>query len=349
MSKRDDDSQADIDIGMTTAERRRRRRRGAGLRVPSDNVPRRTNPPASDARPVPEDPSLAMSIAYSFTTETSEPVVRTAQSAEQASFHEPVAPEAMTTMIDPVPVPVEHADFESKTREMTAVDLEELGLQKMVTEVLAPEPMFTVPDASDAGDVAEVEPEMEIEVQVNASGSLGSLARLDSSEELDVEIAVEEATSIGPPPVAPLARREDARTLRPERLRTVALSDEDLEEVREVVRGGTSPSLREPAPEHAPAHENGAQHPVDWQPPVAIAGTPRAPRSAASEMWDEETPLPRPSLADAQRIDDPAKRLVIPGAGDRSNRTMPLSPVDIEIERSDESGSMPEIDIADLS
>ena len=45
MAKSDDDSASDMDVGMTTAERRRRRRRGGGLRVPSDNVPRRSNPP----------------------------------------------------------------------------------------------------------------------------------------------------------------------------------------------------------------------------------------------------------------------------------------------------------------
>ncbi len=66
MSKRDDDSQADMEVGMTTAERRRRRRRGGGLRVPSDNVPRRSTTPPVVAL-VPEDPALAMSIAYSFT------------------------------------------------------------------------------------------------------------------------------------------------------------------------------------------------------------------------------------------------------------------------------------------
>ena len=58
---------------MTTAERRRRRRRGGGLRVPSDNVPRRapTAPPV--VAPVPEDPALAMSIAYSFSNDASSP------------------------------------------------------------------------------------------------------------------------------------------------------------------------------------------------------------------------------------------------------------------------------------
>src|SRR5437762_3245201 len=48
-----------MEVGMTTAERRRRRRRGGGLRVPSDNVPRRSSTPPVVA-PVPEDPALAI-------------------------------------------------------------------------------------------------------------------------------------------------------------------------------------------------------------------------------------------------------------------------------------------------
>ena len=90
MSKRDDESQSDLEVGMTTAERRRRRRRGGGLRVPSDNVPRRTNPPV--VAPVPEDPSLAMSIAYSFTSEASEPVPRVTVETPVPKFADPIAP-----------------------------------------------------------------------------------------------------------------------------------------------------------------------------------------------------------------------------------------------------------------
>jgi hypothetical protein len=63
--RRDDPELPEAEEGGTTSERRRRRRRGAGLRVPSDNVPRRTQPQPVVA-PVPEDPNLAVSIAYSF-------------------------------------------------------------------------------------------------------------------------------------------------------------------------------------------------------------------------------------------------------------------------------------------
>ena len=96
MSKRDDDSQTDMEVGMTTAERRRRRRRG-GLRVPSDNVPRRSSTPP--VAPVPEDPALAMSIAYSFSAESSEPVPRPRDSAPSFEHHE-----GMPTVIDPVAI-----------------------------------------------------------------------------------------------------------------------------------------------------------------------------------------------------------------------------------------------------
>ena len=124
MSKRDEDSQPnEMEVGMTTAERRRRRRRGAGLRVPSDNVPRSRTPTAPPP-PVPEDPALAMSIAYSFRSDESGPVPR----AIGREPSEPIAPEPMSTLIDPPSGPIDAQDFEMKTREMSAVDLESLGL-----------------------------------------------------------------------------------------------------------------------------------------------------------------------------------------------------------------------------
>ena len=50
-------------------QRLRRRRKGGGLRVPSDNVPRRpgrASEPPDVAAPAPEDPRLAVSVAYAF-------------------------------------------------------------------------------------------------------------------------------------------------------------------------------------------------------------------------------------------------------------------------------------------
>jgi SAM-dependent methyltransferase len=73
---------------------------------------------------VPEDPSLAMSIAYSFSPEAQDAAPRTSRETVPTFEHH----EVMPTVIDPVSGPVEQADFEMQTREMTAVDLEALGL-----------------------------------------------------------------------------------------------------------------------------------------------------------------------------------------------------------------------------
>lgn len=268
MSKRDDDSgvhsTSDMEAGMTTAERRRRRRRGGGLRVPSDNVPRRSTTPPVVA-PVPEDPSLAMSIAYSFTSDASEPVQRMAAGDDVPSF-DPVAPEAMSTVIDPPSAPVESQDFEMKTREMSAVDLEALGLTEpgSSASTRTSQPQIAVPRVA-------VEPSPRtVEVDVDMGGFDGgstldssSRSRLGTEPSFDpppagpakVMGAVRAGTEPGeqphPPPPPPVA----ARVTR-ERLKTMALSEDDLEEVREAYRAATAtPPAGQPvvAPVPAPA------------------------------------------------------------------------------------------------
>jgi SAM-dependent methyltransferase len=194
VSKRDEDSQSDMEVGMTTAERRRRRRRGGSLRVPSDNVPRSRTPTAPPA-PVPEDPALAMSIAYSFTNDASGPVPRSVNNEISA----PVAPEAAVTVIDP-PVPGAAEDFEMKTREMSAVDLEALGL-------------------SDSGSG----------MPYARKSSPGMPApRIDKTVEIDVDVTIDE------PVTAQMTAVEDGKKARVpgNRHKTVALSEDDLEEVR---------------------------------------------------------------------------------------------------------------------
>src|SRR6185312_6247648 len=116
----DDAGASDMEAGMTTAERRRRRRRGGGIRVPSDNVPRSRTPTAPPP-PRPEDPALAMSIAYSFTNDASGPVPRHVDGRDAREVSGPA------TIADPQSNG-ESGDFETKTREMSAVDLEALGL-----------------------------------------------------------------------------------------------------------------------------------------------------------------------------------------------------------------------------
>jgi SAM-dependent methyltransferase len=285
---------------MTTAERRRRRRRGGGLRVPSDNVPRRTNPPV--VAPVPEDPSLAMSIAYSFTSEASEPVPRVTVETPVPKFADPIAPEMTQTVIDPPSSQVESADFEMKTREMSAVDLQALGLEE--------------PNGS--------------------SGSSGRFRRAERPEEVDVDMGLdgntldedpdEEATAMTAPPV-----RE-----RRERVKTVALSDEDLEEVRESMRKDTTVHRAQTQPSTPPPAVHTA---VTKQ----IAVQPDQ-RPAAESMWPSEPePVAKPMAGPTPK--KPVENTTGP--------TQALSASDIELLRPESDGdeplSVPEIDINELA
>ncbi len=221
MSKRPEDTESpEIEEGMTTAERRRRRRRGAGLRVPSDNVPRRSASHPVVA-PVPEDPNLAVSIAYSFGNDASQPVPRPAaepafrdvEDDGAAGADEFAAPEEVPirAITESGAVALPHDDglpetaaatvargmdrlaaleggSDGRTREMPAMQLEALGLE-------VPEEMRG--DAGETGDTVIVD--------------------LGEAEE--------------PPRAAPAATGRAA---------TVALSEDDLEELLE---GGSGPHL----------------------------------------------------------------------------------------------------------
>ena len=275
MSKRDDDSgthsTSDMEAGMTTAERRRRRRRGGGLRVPSDNVPRRTTTPPVVA-PVPEDPSLAMSIAYSFTSDGSEPVPRLDDVEDHSrptpvpSFADPMAPDAMSTVIDPPSAPVESADFEMKTREMSAVDLEALGLtdpseasmprrisspglpQPVQNTTLPTEPTVTFKQRSESA-VPTVIADVDVDVDVDAPSANGSAPAGSDIATVQTGPVMRQPSTSEPPPFKRPPRAateppasEPPRVATRERLKTVALSEEDLEEVREAVRAASQPA-----------------------------------------------------------------------------------------------------------
>jgi SAM-dependent methyltransferase len=141
-----------------TGERRRRRRKG-GLRIPSDNVPRRGEE-SSPERPEPEDPRLAVSVAYAFGADgepatddadaaSSDPAAQTGEMAAEpmpggvtdvanaptlppperpAAPAVPAAP-TIPDMVAPAGKgPAPYIDT-TKTMEMPAVQLEALGLE----------------------------------------------------------------------------------------------------------------------------------------------------------------------------------------------------------------------------
>nr|MBA3395355.1 hypothetical protein [Deltaproteobacteria bacterium] len=313
MSKRDDD--ADMEVGMTTAERRRRRRRGGGLRVPSDNVPRRTNPPV--VAPVPEDPALAMSIAYSFSSDASEPVPRVdhvaprtatggADTLVNAPGIDPTGPEAMPTLID-TPVASEEAqDFEMKTREMSAVDLEALGLTEPGTSMRGIAQSRTTTDPGLPGvqvKFRQPTPRPE-DVDVDMGGFDGNT--LDEDE----------PTTIGDVPAKPKPQRE-----RHERLKTMALTEEDLEEVRETMRAQTQPASIA----------------------ASAATTQKLPTQRASTA-----PLPPLPRSEGQRpTPAPGEVSTLPATNAQTAVTKPI-PV-VAPPKADEPMSVPEIDINELA
>jgi SAM-dependent methyltransferase len=246
VSKRDDDAPNEMEVGMTTAERRRRRRRGGGLRVPSDNVPRSRTPSAAPPPPVPEDPALAMSIAYSFRNDDqSGPIPRTIASENSA----PIAPEAAPTMIDPPSGPIEQADFEIKTREMSAVDLEALGLAENAGATMRMDRISSPGIAAYDGKPSRRAPS-------DRPGDIDVDVTLDTDPV--PEVITEPVVAAEPPP----PRAKPASKPPPLRHNTVALSEEDLEEVRAATQpGGARAKQMQAAP-----------------PPVAV------PRTSSSDL-----------------------------------------------------------------
>jgi SAM-dependent methyltransferase len=339
--KRDDDSQADLEVGMTTAERRRRRRRGGGLRVPSDNVPRRTNPPV--VAPVPEDPSLAMSIAYSFAPSAdSEPIPRVASDDPSGPRYDMLPPERAPSVIDP-PVPSatpSDADFEMKTREMNAVNLEDMGIEGSPGATDPHMPVF--PSAfsiqfnrpPETGDRSSLISQGLERIERAERRERGELSGAQSPMELEGDqldpidtdtgdsipnLVTEPEVSSGP--VSPLAAIKPKR----ERLKTVALSEDDLEEVREAVRGvEAQQAASSPPPSPGLSHHHGPP-----PPPPAREKSPSDPHQMLGT---------RPPAATVPSLPPLAVPLIV--------RTQQLSALDIEVVR--DSPSSPEIEIQEI-
>jgi ubiquinone/menaquinone biosynthesis C-methylase UbiE len=235
------------------------------LRVPSDNVPR-TRPPTSPPAPVPEDPALAMSIAYSFSNDGSGPVPRASGKDDDHSG-------PMPTVIDSVSAPVEQADFEMKTREMSSVDLQALGLEDP-SNTLRTIPMQRV----SAPNIVDSAP-------ATADAPWGDARQARTSkddDDVDVTVDTDQPDVITKPerPITPRTStppQKPARTPGPssQRLQTVALSDEDLEEVR------------------------AQTHPV---PPVARPSVPPPTKPSTATVDDVVTSAQRPPPATKRAV-----------------------------------------------
>lgn len=342
MSKRDEDSQADIEVGMTTAERRRRRRRGGSLRVPSDNVPR-TRAPTAPPAPRPEDPALAMSIAYSFSNDASGPVPHPVDEDYESG---PIAPEAAPTVIDPPAgsTAVNDSvvvDFETQTREMSAVDLEALGLSENAGQTMRMERVSS-PGISMPPERPSSENDVDISVDTGDDA-------LDTPEYSAMpSVIIDEHAPEQPDDRKPRADRSDesasARYAEPvrgpkptrERLQTVALSEDDLEEVR--AGRADSPMVLRPELITQPA-QLGSSRTVTkpTKPPVPVAVAGDANRTQQLQSIDIEV------VASESRLVPVVARPILSGKDEPSveARTAPTAPAP-------EPLSVPEIDLNEL-
>jgi SAM-dependent methyltransferase len=246
----------DMEAGMTTAERRRRRRRGAGLRVPSDNVPRRSGNHA--AMPAGDDASIGVSIAYAFSPDSG-PVHRSelheAASAAAASMASDRAFADGETDDEPPDISIENGGdegFDAKTREMPALRL----------------PNLTGRSASVSGEI--------------------DLAAADDASEVAAE----------PPARDPSVIRAS----------TVALSEDDLEELVDNDPGRARPARRAVTAPPMPPPERAATAPGDLRRPrTDEGGIPAIARAAT------QPPLATPSAVVELDDDDLEGEVVTPG------------------------------------
>jgi len=155
----------------------------------------------------------------------------------------PIAPDSVPTLVDP-PIDGIHdgEDFDTKTHEMTAVDLEALGL-------------------SDTATTLRIE-------RVNASDVAPTPVHSHTtSVERALEVALNSISVQPDPQSAAIAASPATASTVPRRAQTVALSDDDLEEVRGA-RSPTPPS-RPPVGE-PPTKPPPLSQPPKSRPPAAV-------------------------------------------------------------------------------
>jgi SAM-dependent methyltransferase len=304
-----------------------------------------------------------MSIAYSFSNDGSGPVRRGAESG--------------SAVLDaPRTADIEPADFEMKTREMSAVDLEQLGLSE--------------PGAGSTLRMARLSDPV-IDTHVGSADPRAATTTDDIDVPIDTETT--ELVSHLLPPIVPPDRTKKPSA--PPRLKTVALSDDDLEDMRAPLQApGTAPpagtSARPAAPTGAPGAQPpnpigapgaqggavpstpgttsarpaappiptgapGAQPPNPIGAPGAQGGavpSAQSPPNASPTLAGSSSPAPTSPPPTPLGTTKPPPLAVARPAAAEPNRTMPIALVDVEIDDKrpvSEDMSVPELDISELA
>lgn len=279
--------EADKDLAEQPAAKgkgRRRRRKGGGLRIPSDNVPRSADSSDGDvSAPVPADPNLAVSVAYAFGAEDSSVNRQLGPGDDDPASHKQLGPgdddPASHKQLGPAPaaegtdpvVPAPSVDplDDTKTREMPAVQLEALGLSE---SMVSAEPDESAADQSGAD---------------GAGSSDAAPTSHRSGDSVDIPFDDEEL----PEEMATIGAAEPARV---QRAATVALSDEDLEELMEPLEDARREVAATPAlPTDEQALARGEMDGRSTEPLAAIRDDTGAEpaKSASTDAAEDVTPV----------------------------------------------------------
>jgi SAM-dependent methyltransferase len=343
VSKSDDHD--DIDAGMTTAEKRRRKRRNSGLRVPSDNVPRRG---AAVVAPVPEDPSLAVSIAYSFANDASEPLrmdeleptfeptrpnfeVRSTQPGIDSNGFEPLAPDLAATLTE-MPVAIDDPGFEVKTREMLAVDLDALGLREPSTAEPGPAELADLVTAPERLTAAISEPIPQSDDHPGRSVSAGWSQPMQSQSVQPLTTAAPMSQTMTVIPGAAAESADDYESFEtataerpvyrdgvaPTRSSTVILADADLDDLVEDI-AATNATVR--------ASRDSMEISVDFDERSSPHGVALRDRPSSTPAISR-APTEPPSRPSARALVPPVPQPeVVAESRSRPTSTPPLPPV----------------------
>ena len=322
MTKRPEDdstgTSTEFDDGMSTSERRRRRRRG-GIRIPSDNVPRRSTGTNPVVAPVPEEPSLAVSIAYAFGDDAGRAPTTLPPDDDDlvADLDDATSIGAMPTADGSVPFPIDDVMPDGRTRQMPAVNLEALGLTALD------------PDALAAPDITQEQP------------AVGDPTRTTGEVEA-VDIVVDDmaASGDGVGASGPVGGNDGVPRAPMGRAATVALSEDDLEELMEATTMGVAPPRAKPSttPPLPPIAERRQTLPPTAPPappsgPVTVQTPPPSlaePAAAITAPMSATAPAPvaPPAAPAAEEVAAPAVAVRPPQELDRDAPAMSADPGD---------------------